>query len=507
MSESRKQYVSLGFILSLGIGLRLLRLGHQGLFLDEAWSWVVTNLSFKGIAELSFRDPHPPLYYFLLKLWTAFIPSTEAGLRALSVVFSIFSMVTIVVFVYRKWNARAATYAGWFVALSSFDLYYAQEARMYTLLGLLWLLSYLALLQALEGFAYCYILWGLIGIAMAWTHFYGLLVVGSQLVFIWGHRLWLGFHRRYELLLDIWSVIGTVLAIVGSLPILLLLGTHQSSGAGGAWIPKTDAILVFFALLSTGLAAGRGYFLDGSHLLLPTIDGFPLVIWAMIGVLVCGLFVIWAMLREWRKEDRDRLTVSLSITLIIGPVIIAFAYAYLLETPAWALKSLLGGAYLVYIWAGVGLGGLSSAFLRRAVAVVLLIITVASLVPYYSVWEKTDADIALRPSLLQGSSEGLILDRAYAAPVAFYYLGSDARIWGLRNGEGYFRLVRISPYGFLSGDFLEIDCGEDGLRRVRDLYVYGPAERVHQELEYFPPCLDTKRLLVFEEDKWKPLNR
>ncbi len=174
MVSPSKDVWALGLVFIIGAGLRLFNIGEQGLFLDEAWSWAVSKMHPGEILQLSLQDPHPAFYYILLKGTLGIIPDTEAGVRLLSAAYSLVSLISIMAVAARWWNPRAAIYAGGFLALSSFDIYYAQEARMYTLLGLLWFLAFVFLVEALRGFPRILIIWGFTCALLGWTHFYGL---------------------------------------------------------------------------------------------------------------------------------------------------------------------------------------------------------------------------------------------------------------------------------------------------------------------------------------------
>ncbi len=500
MNSNHRANLGLAIVLVLGALLRLLRLGHQGLFLDEAWSWAAAQLSPLQIVVLSFHDPHPPLYYLLLKS-TTILPSTETRLRMLSALCSITTLAVTLVFVSRKWNKQAATYAGLFVALSSFDIYYAQEARMYTLLGLLWLSSYIILDQALQGHTYLFPVWSLVSAGMAWTHLYGLLVVAIQLAFLGGREIWAIFHEQTSSRLDFWSGASTVLTIASVSPILFLLWNYRSSGAGGAWIPDLQDIISFLTLSTTGLAAGREHFLDSAHLVLPPFKIVPLWIWLFVGTVLCGAFSVWGILQEWQTKDRQLLAL-LGILLIIGPIAIAFGYARLFDIRAWAFKPFLGTTYLIYIWSGVGLSKFSSSLLRRGVVFAILGVSLVSLVPYYTTWQKTNADIAFQTLPAARSQGAVLMGWAYEAPVAFYYIEPGARVWGLNTEDS---LLRISSDGILPDDFQPIDCDDPEIQTVTDLWIYDPAKRTQREEDHLPICLKQKRLWLFEDNKWNLL--
>lgn len=114
--------------------IRLISLS-QSLWLDEAISAnVVKKYNFLEIVKnFSINDFHPPLYYWVLKIWTSIFGFSEISLRFPSI---IFCLVTIY-FVYLIGKKIKDEKTGlWSAAIAGFNpllVYYSQEARMYAL--------------------------------------------------------------------------------------------------------------------------------------------------------------------------------------------------------------------------------------------------------------------------------------------------------------------------------------------------------------------------------------
>jgi len=103
------------------------------------------------VALLAREDAqHPPLYYGLLHPWIALFGSQPAGIRALSVLVSLL-LLPAVAWLCRELSAppAAAPLGVALLAVSPFEVRYAQEAREYILWGLLILLSSATLARAL----------------------------------------------------------------------------------------------------------------------------------------------------------------------------------------------------------------------------------------------------------------------------------------------------------------------------------------------------------------------
>lgn len=113
--------------------LRMGNLGGKSFWLDEAYSVV------QGKPTLTRVDANnPPLYYTGLYYWSAAFGRAEAIARLPSVLFSLLNVALLYrlarqLFAGRE-GARIALLAAALLAFSPLNLWYAQEARMYTLL-------------------------------------------------------------------------------------------------------------------------------------------------------------------------------------------------------------------------------------------------------------------------------------------------------------------------------------------------------------------------------------
>lgn len=123
-------------LLLVAFALRIHNLGGQSLWNDEGNSFVQSLRPLPEIISNAARDIHPPGYYLLLAGWRWLFGTSEFGLRSLS----LFASLLTVAFTYSIGTRLFSRPAGWIaaavVAINTFSIYYAQEARMYALLGL-----------------------------------------------------------------------------------------------------------------------------------------------------------------------------------------------------------------------------------------------------------------------------------------------------------------------------------------------------------------------------------
>jgi hypothetical protein len=115
-----------------------------GFWIDEAIAVGIASHDPGEIPALLRQDGSPPLYYLLLHGWMAIAGEGEAAARALSLVFA---AVAVPVAWWAAGGRRAGMVAAAIVAICPFLTYYAQEARMYTLVAVLSLVATAAFIR------------------------------------------------------------------------------------------------------------------------------------------------------------------------------------------------------------------------------------------------------------------------------------------------------------------------------------------------------------------------
>jgi hypothetical protein len=178
----------LGLIL-LAFALRVYRLPAQSVWYDEGVSWYMTRLSLPALTLWTANDIQPPLYYYLLWPWVRLAGAGEYALRFPSVFFGALSVPLLWIFAQRLLGSGAARLAALFMAVAPLQVYYAQEARMYTLLTWLGLLSSYLLWRllngrpgrsaALRGWAYI-----LVSAAALYTHYFAFFLLAAHAVYV-----------------------------------------------------------------------------------------------------------------------------------------------------------------------------------------------------------------------------------------------------------------------------------------------------------------------------------
>ena len=139
-------------ILLIGLAVRGIGITSESLWCDEISSLNHIEQDFPAFFDSLLNvDVHPPLYFVLLRGWCRLFGSTALSARLLSLVLGLLCLPAAFSLGRRLLDERAGLMAALFLALSPIHVFYAQEARAYTLLALLVLLAVASLIDALEN--------------------------------------------------------------------------------------------------------------------------------------------------------------------------------------------------------------------------------------------------------------------------------------------------------------------------------------------------------------------
>ncbi len=157
-------------------------LTRESMAYDEGWSmWAVRpNEIGETIARVA-ADVHPPLYFLALDGWLALGGESEMAARLLSVAGAMLGLAATYAVgskLFDRWTALIALIV---LGTSSFFVYYAREARMYSLLLALAALSmYVYWRWQHEPSRFHSIIYAITMAALLYTHYYGLLIIATQ---------------------------------------------------------------------------------------------------------------------------------------------------------------------------------------------------------------------------------------------------------------------------------------------------------------------------------------
>ena len=411
--ERRVVLAALAGIVGLAVVLRAVQLGHDSLWVDEAYSAHIAGSGWGGIFDQApSSDPNPPLYYAVLHVWIGLFGDSEAALRSLSAVVG----VLLVLVVYLLGRKLGGTGVGLTAALlstvSEFFVHYSQEARVYSLLALLAAVSYYFFLRLLDGAS----TGAIVGYVLATTvllyaHTYGLFVVAAQIGFalvalLW-RRQWIPWGDRRAF------VLALAAPIVLTVPWFVVFAGHVS-----AEVRDSDE-----AKLSW-LAAPTLHDIPG------VFSGYAGSRWGLLvlaATFVATAFVAWRRSSTVEGAVRSALD-DRNVVLLLFWLVVPIAVPFLISlaiTPIYQFKYTIPAAVAFYLLVALGLNTLGPRVALVATAAVGLVFLAAT-VRYYDDdtenWRQAVAYISGRAQ----AGDTVVFDSSVGKPAFdYYWKGSD----------------------------------------------------------------------------------
>ena len=206
----------------VGAALRLWKLGADSVWRDEAQGLFVAAKSFPtGITGALVADGHPPLFFFLMHFWAKIWGTNEFGIRLLPALLGIATIPLLYAVGRDMFGRYVGVLAAGVGALLPMHVLVSRQARMYTLLPLLALLSIWTLYDATRhNMRRYWVGWVVSSVVMMYSHNWGILVFAAENLFVAWH--WLMRDRRPSSL-GAWmvSLAGVGLLYLPWLPTLL----------------------------------------------------------------------------------------------------------------------------------------------------------------------------------------------------------------------------------------------------------------------------------------------
>jgi uncharacterized membrane protein len=265
-------------------------------------------------------DTMPPLYYFLLHMWSN-ISYQLWFLRLLNVMLSLL----LLIYVYKLTNAWFGKNQGLIsvllTAMLPFQIYHAQELRMYVLLsvGQIGYIYYVYRLISQDDNR-----WRNISLSL----FFGYIAMYSHNLAIFGLitvNLFFFFEIKFETFKKLAIVQGALL--VGFIPWLIYLPQQISKIQTAFWTPKPGLLEVLQAVLSLF-----------SFLPMP-------ISWVMVVAVL--IFQTIALVLYWTVKNADKNRLIL-IGLIFLPGLFLFVISYLMR-PVFVPRALISSSILFIV--------------------------------------------------------------------------------------------------------------------------------------------------------------
>lgn len=281
----------------------------SSIWFDESFGAYMIQFNFIDIASYTASDVHPPLYYWLLKLWTMIFGNTEIGIRSMSVLFGGVSIIFGYLLTHRLFGKKAARISLIFMVISPMLVRYGQEARMYTLVTAIGLAATYVLTFAVETKKKLpWVIYGILVSLGMWTHYYSAIVWISH--WIWRADVVRRVAKKGRFIKSYFSkewILAHAVAIVIFLPwIWLFICQMFVVQAFGFWIPKVtpDTPINFLTNVI--------YYQDSTN-----VNGWmALGFWAMVTLMGILSFRVYKTLNDDQRQSY-RLIASLAFVPIL----------------------------------------------------------------------------------------------------------------------------------------------------------------------------------------------
>jgi len=381
-------------LMALSAFLRSRYLGGQ-FWMDEAITTGISLHKLTAIPGVLRYDGNPPLYYMALHVWMSLFGSTETATHSLSLVFGV---LTIPAGGWAGWTLfgrRAGIMAALLFAFNAWLTAYAQETRMYELMGLL---GVLATAGFVLGFVYrrrrYLLLFGGALTLMLYTHSWGTFFFAGAIISLIPAVM--ASDDRRSLLRDAaFTLVGAGILYLPWVPTLLYQVAHTAAPWDNA--PRFGAPI----LLSRDV-------LGGDRITM------ALIIPAAIGL--APLFT--------RAHRRTREWTTMWTLIALPAATLAVAWVESQANPAFVSRyfaPIIGSLLLLIAW------GCARARLPGLVGVAVAVVFLANPATYTPQYKSDMRDVAAEVSPMLAPGDQVIVGQPEQTPLAWYYLPGGLR--------------------------------------------------------------------------------
>ena len=367
-------------IILLGAVLRIYDLSGESIWLDEAYTINISKYDPVGIIKEILRDNenHPPLYYSFMYYWIKVFGDSSISVRLPSVIFGVLSIIAIYKMAILLFNKNAALFSALILATSVYLIGLSQEARSYSLLGLLTLISFYYFTKLVgQKSNWVSVLYVVTTLLLLYTHYYSVFILIAQNIFFL--TIYLLSRKDTVLNLRKWILLQLVLFVLNLPQVYLIL--QASAVKGGLWLnaPGIEAVpgtvlayssswLLFLMFLV--LSAAAVFNLKSAFQMKNLRDYYQLLFYRSGG---SGLTHIQ--------------TVYLLIIWLSVPLVLPFLISVFI-TPIYQARYKIGCAAAFYILVAKGIDSLGNKRVIVIIVGIILLLSLSSSRDYYAAVNK-----------------------------------------------------------------------------------------------------------------------
>ncbi len=452
MNKIKKYYsqIFLGVTMLIALLLRFSPMFWQRDFwYDEAFTGIITRMSWSEMWWMIFHDVHPPLYYYLLKPWASLFHYSVFGFRSFSVLFGVLSIISIYWIGKKLFSERVGLISAFLMTISPFAIQYSQEARMYSLFGFLSLWLVYFFIQALQKNDWKnWLAWGMIGVLFFYTHYLALFTFVIFYLTALGYQLFFQnkklFQRKLFFITQIKIFFQGIfigkkfiiaVSLIGLFFILWLPALKQHmSREGLGWVPvvylsEIPPTLQFFfyghqpgKILEPIPNEFRNIYFSLSHEQAGNLfDG------ASLGLVILLILII-GIIKIWKQNKKYRPTLFILTSLSFGVLIFLILLSQI-GLRFYVARYFMATAVLIYLLLAVVISQFKISWQRVILGFYVLTLLWLKPIPYDTSWHDVKHDTAL-----VNSQTTIIADNAFEYATARFHFG-EGRVKLYNRGE------------------------------------------------------------------------
>lgn len=294
----------------------------QSFWRDEAFTYVLAKRNIFDLLILTAKDFNPPLYYLVVHIWMKLFGSSEVSIRTISLIFywltiyCIFLFITNVMKVHskRKWVYLLLA------ILNPILLYYAFEARMYTMFAFFATLSFYSFIRKNYRAFFIATLLGL------YTHYFMIFVLLTESIFFY-------LTQRRKLTKTV--LLKYIVPFFFFVPWIFFVLKIKDFSSQSFWISK-PSLLAFIQLIGTLYIGYYSGFRFYREMIIPLSLGLTFF-------LVCG---IWYVIKK-TGGDQKLLLYFLMWSIGIPVIIVGISFFKPIFFPRYLIFCTVGLLLLI----------------------------------------------------------------------------------------------------------------------------------------------------------------
>ena len=379
-------------ILLLSVIVRLYGITNENIWLDEAISIRFADRSLSDTIYANSNENTPPLFDLLLNLWMRLFGHSAISVRLLSLIIGTISVFMIYKLGKLLYSENIGLISAFILSISSFNIYYSQEARSYSLLALMSILSIYYYLK-MDKEPKKYVIFYLISsVLMLYTHVFGVFVIIVENIDFLINFL---KNRDFKKLIK-WIIIQISILILFMPWILVIVSRMENfKTVTGKWIERPT------------------FFGPSQQALLYTFNDFA----GNFSLFIIYLFIFVYSIKNFKNEKNYILYIWLFF-----PILFCFIFSRYL-TPIYVTRYFISSSIALYILLSFSLGKIKYTVIKYGFIFLIFFFSIIAIINQSNIYNKDRwGEVVDYVKNTMTEEESIILTAPYmVSPFLYFY--------------------------------------------------------------------------------------